>query len=156
MGQLWVLMVMGMWLLMRGLNNFGFTLMEMLMVMFIVSIIMGVLMIGEHSIYRDDAFNRFYENFQNDIYLAQMCAYNNNTNSEIVIDNEFYIVSCDGYEKKYTYDANCTIATNFPDNTIKFNENGNINQAGTINMCMSGECYDIVFNLGNGRFYVEE
>lgn len=137
-------------------NNNGFTLMESLVVLSIVVIMIGILGLNNKTLYNEGAFERFYENFQNDIYFAQMWSISNKRKSSIELKSNEYIIKYGEMEKTYTYDTRLQVSSNFPNNTIYFNERGYINQAGTVTVCDKSDCHDIVFNLGNGRFYVKK
>lgn len=131
----------------------GFTLIEMLLVLFIVSTLLFIASVGLKKTYDDIVISTFLNTFENDIYTAQALAISSNSKVKIKFYDGYYeIVHTDGY-KRY-YNSNIIIDENNIEE-LYFNKNGNISQGGTMYIYYEEYEYKFIFNLGMGRFYYE-
>ena len=139
----------------------GFTLIESILVLFIVSIMSFVLIINIVPIYNQKVIDTFLHQFEKDMMYAQQYAIVNKQATTILfVPTEYrYTVG----ENRITlpllqreYNDEITIqATNFS-NRVVFNGNGSIRKGGTIHISYKNQTYKVVYYLGKGRFDIQK
>ena len=138
----------------------GFTLIESILVLFIVSIMSFVFIANVVPIYNKKVIETFLHQFEKDMMYAQQYALVNKEPTAILFvpTENRYTIS----ENKITlplvkreYNNEITIqATNFS-NRIVFNGNGSIQKSGTIHITYKTQTYKVVYYLGKGRFNIQ-
>ncbi|TXR89788.1 competence protein ComG [Bacillus sp. SH7-1] len=139
----------------------GFTLLEMLLVLFAISILSMVTYYNVHSLYEKQKIEQFLRQFSNDILYMQQLAINRQKHYTLRWhkDRHMYYIGESSTNLsiiKREYDSDIQIDLNTFPNPMTYNPSGNINRGGTILLSYRSYKYDIVFQLGRGRFTYRE
>jgi competence protein ComGD len=139
----------------------GFTLIEMLLVLFVVMTIVTITFFHLRISYEEKVIRQFLELFQEDIWLAQEYAISHSQSVELSFYNEqsYYDLRESGFRKliyKRPFHSELRLRPLTITNPIKFLANGNINQPGTMYVIYNLQTYKVVFQLGRGRFKIEK
>ena len=139
----------------------GFTLLEMLLVLFAISVLSVVTYFHVHSLYEKQKIEQFLRQFSNDILYMQQLAINRQKHSTLRWhkDRHMYYIgesSTDLSIIKREYDSDIQLDLNTFPNPMTYNPSGNINRGGTILLSYRSYKYEIVFQLGRGRFTYRE
>ncbi|MBE5104237.1 type II secretion system protein [Bacillus thuringiensis] len=139
----------------------GFTLLEMLLVLFAISVLSMVTYFNVHSLYEKQKVEQFLRQFSNDILYMQQLAINRQTHYTLrwYKEKNVYYIGESGtnhsiVQRDYDNDIQIDLYT-FP-NPMTYNPSGNINKGGTILLSYRSYKYQIVFQLGRGRFMYRE
>lgn len=138
----------------------GFTLIESILVLSIVSIMSLVLIINLVPIYHQKVIDTFLHQFEKDIMFAQQYALvNKEATSIIFVPTEYKYtigenkISLPLIQRDYNDEINIQ-ANNLQ--LITFNSNGSIRKSGTIHLYYKNQTYKVVFYLGKGRFNIQK
>ncbi|PGB45236.1 comG operon protein ComGD [Bacillus anthracis] len=139
----------------------GFTLLEMLLVLFAISVLSMVTYFNVHSLYEKQKIEQFLRQFSNDILYMQQLAINRQKHYTLRWhkDRHMYYIgesSTDLSIIKREYDSDIQLDLNTFPNPMTYNPSGNINRGGTIFLLYRSYKYEIVFQLGRGRFTYRE
>ncbi|MCC2337707.1 MULTISPECIES: comG operon protein ComGD [Bacillus] len=139
----------------------GFTLLEMLLVLFAISVLSMVTYFNVHSLHEKQKVEQFLRQFSNDILYMQQLAINRQKHYTLRWhkDRHTYYIgepSTDLTIIKREYDSDIQIDLNTFPNPMTYNPSGNINRGGTILLSYRSYKYEIVFQLGRGRFTYRE
>ncbi|MDA1589339.1 MULTISPECIES: comG operon protein ComGD [unclassified Bacillus cereus group] len=139
----------------------GFTLLEMLLVLFAISVLSMVTYFHVHSLYEKQKIEQFLRQFSNDILYMQQLAINRQKHYTLRWhkDRQMYYIgesSTDHSIIKREYDSDIQLDLNTFPNPMTYNPSGNINRGGTILLSYRSYKYEIVFQLGRGRFMYRE
>ncbi|MDA1528888.1 comG operon protein ComGD [Bacillus cereus group sp. TH260-2LC] len=139
----------------------GFTLLEMLLVLFAISVLSVVTYFHVHSLYEKQKIEQFLRQFSNDILYMQQLAINRQKHYTLRWhkDRHMYYIgesSMDHSIIKREYDSDIQLDLNTFPNPMTYNPSGNINRGGTILLSYRSYKYEIVFQLGRGRFTYRE
>ncbi|PEC84577.1 competence protein ComG [Bacillus cereus] len=139
----------------------GFTLLEMLLVLFAISVLSIVTYYNVHSLYEKQKIEQFLRQFSNDILYMQQLAINRQKHYTLRWhkDRHMYYIGESSTNLsiiKREYDSDIQIDLNTFPNPMTYNPSGNINRGGTILLSYRSYKYDIVFQLGRGRFTYRE
>ncbi len=139
----------------------GFTLLEMLLVLFAISVLSMVTYFHVHSLYEKQKIEQFLRQFSNDILYMQQLAINRQKHYTLRWhkDRHMYYIgesSTDHSISKREYDSDIQLDLNTFPNPMTYNPSGNINRGGTILLSYRSYKYEIVFQLGRGRFTYRE
>ncbi|MGR6009766.1 comG operon protein ComGD [Bacillus cereus] len=139
----------------------GFTLLEMLLVLFAISVLSMVTYFHVHSLYEKQKIEQFLRQFSNDILYMQQLAINRQKHYTLRWhkDRHMYYIGESSTNLaiiKREYDSDMQIDLNTFPNPMTYNPNGNINRGGTILLSYRSYKYEIVFQLGRGRFTYRE
>jgi prepilin-type N-terminal cleavage/methylation domain-containing protein len=139
----------------------GFTLLEMLLVLFAISVLSMVTYFNVHSLYEKQKIEQFLRQFSNDILYMQQLAINRQKHYTLRWhkDRHMYYIgesSTDLSIIKREYDSDIQLDLNTFPNPMTYNPSGNINRGGTILLSYRSYKYEIVFQLGRGRFTYRE
>ncbi|WJE24083.1 competence type IV pilus minor pilin ComGD [Bacillus cereus] len=139
----------------------GFTLLEMLLVLFAISVLSVVTHFNVTSLHEKQRVEQFLKQFSNDILYMQQLAIKRQKHYTLRWFKEkhmYYISESEtGFliaKREYDKDVQIDLHT-FP-NPMTYNPSGNINRGGTILLFYRGYKYEIVFQLGRGRFTYRE
>jgi len=139
----------------------GFTLIESILVLSIVSIMSFVLITNIVPIYNQKVIDTFLHQFEKDMMYAQQYALVNEQLTYIIFvptENNYTIernrVSAPLVKREYNDDITIQ-ATNFS-NRIGYNGNGSIQKGGTIYISYKAQTYKVVYYLGKGRFTIQK
>lgn len=141
-------------------NEQGFTLLEMMFVLFIVMCLTGIVTKMSMKVSEAKEIERFFTQLQLDIHYTQMAS---------IERKEYFFIRFDGQTKSYSIKDhfNKSITERmFPKNveflsslstivSILYNENGNVSKAGTIYFKTPNGNKKVVITLGVGRVRVE-
>ena len=141
-------------------NEQGFTLLEMIFVLFIVMCLTGIVTKLSMKVSEAKEIEHFFTQLQLDIHFTQMVS---------IERKEYFFIRFDGKTKSYSindYKNEVFYERNFPKNTelltslstlvlILYNENGNVSKAGTIYFKTPYGNKKVVITLGVGRVRVE-
>lgn len=143
------------------MNNKGFTLVEMLLVLSIVLVISSVTIIQfkPHRNFLDKHI--FLSQFQSDLYYAQQYAISHQEDVIIFID-----INQKRYYLRTMSNAPILLERYYPPSvswrpgslplTIKFLPDGNVSQFGSLTIFIGDISYKLTILLGKGRFYIVE
>lgn len=139
----------------------GFTLLEMLLVLFAISVLSMVTYFHVHSLYEKQKIEQFLRQFSNDILYMQQLAINRQKHYTLrwYKDRHMYYIgesSTNIAIIKREYDSDIQIDLNTFPNPMTYNPSGNINRGGTILLSYRSFKYEVVFQLGRGRFTYRE
>ncbi|GAB6553181.1 MULTISPECIES: comG operon protein ComGD [Bacillus] len=139
----------------------GFTLLEMLLVLFAISVLSMVTYFNVHSLHEKQKVEQFLRQFSNDILYMQQLAINRQKHYTLRWHKDrhtYYIgeLSMNLTIIKREYDSDIQIDLNTFPNPMTYNPSGNINRGGTILLSYRNYKYEIVFQLGRGRFTYRE
>ncbi|PEU94406.1 competence protein ComG [Bacillus anthracis] len=139
----------------------GFTLLEILLVLFAISVLSMVTYFNVHSLYEKQKIEQFLRQFSNDILYMQQLAINRQKHYTLRWhkDRHMYYIgesSTDFSIIKREYDGDIQFDLNTFPNPMTYNPSGNINRGGTILLSYRSYKYEIVFQLGRGRFRYRE
>ncbi|MCU5703569.1 comG operon protein ComGD [Bacillus wiedmannii] len=139
----------------------GFTLLEMLLVLFTISVLSMVMYYNVHSLYEKRKIEQFLRQFSNDILYMQQLAINRQKHYTLrwYKDRHMYYIGESSTNLaiiKREYDSDIQIDLNTFPNPMTYNPSGNINRGGTILLSYRSYKYEVVFQLGRGRFTYRE
>ncbi|MBK5349365.1 type II secretion system protein [Bacillus sp. TH22] len=139
----------------------GFTLLEMLLVLFAISVLSVVTHFNVTSLHEKQKVEQFLKQFSNDILYMQQLAIKRQKHYTLRWFKEkhmYYISESETdlliVKREYDKDVQMDLHT-FP-NPMTYNPSGNINRGGAILLSYRGYKYEIVFQLGRGRFTYRE
>lgn len=138
----------------------GFTLLEMLIVLMIISVVIFITFGATTNIYNAQLRNNFIDQLYIDLYYAQSIAITHRRPTTVAFNNLSgqYVIR-QGLETKIfrAYNANVTVLAYTLDLTdIVFLADGNIQKSGTILLKFDDDYYKLTLLLGRGRFYIEK
>lgn len=146
----------------RRVNNKdqkGFTLIEILIVISILVMITTIPTLRLSPSYQQKVIDQFFDQLTDDLLLSQQYALSHSDTVKvyfysssssyraILVESNTEIIS-------RNYDENITINPNTLGSILVIRSNGNVNKAGTMQVIYGQEKYNVVFQLGRGRFYV--
>lgn len=139
-------------------SNQGFTLLEVIFVLAILSILISLSAPIIFTTLEDQNEKQFFETLNSDLLLIQTASHGTTaTDASIVFNDQSYTVRVLGKEEKV---MNRTYPTGWKSDGRAFKrisfKNGTIRQAGTILLQSAESDYRIIFPLGKGRGYIEK
>ncbi len=139
----------------------GFTFIEMLLVLSIISIVSIVTYFNVAPLYEKQKVEHFLKQFSQDIlYMQQLSITRRNVHMlRWVPAKHMYSIWESGDARSLMireYERDIHIHLNTFPNPMTYNAKGNINQGGTILLSYRARTYEIVFQLGRGRFTYRE
>jgi competence protein ComGD len=141
-------------------NNRGFTLVEMLLVLSIVSIIGSLVFVNMSSAYESKKINHFMEQFYIDLLYAQEYAMSHGFDVKIHFREGHYEIRGSSYNDptilKRTYEEDIRIDVMTVSNPVLFKKSGNIQKPGAIFIGYKERRFRVMFQLGRGRIYYEK
>ncbi len=123
----------------------GFTLIEMLLSLFIVSIIATFVIINLTTEVRDTNLSTTSLKVQSIIEMTRSCALSTAQETELKLGSNNLQSSC--IDSQLSLEG-VILTSNFPNQTIEFNSNGNVKRGGTIDLCQRGKCQSVVIGIG--------
>ncbi len=138
----------------------GYTLLETLIVLVIVSIMSFVLVMNLNPIYHKKVIDTFLNQLEKDLLYAQQYA--------LVNESTVYVVFSES-EKKYrvangigdnllsrNYHQHIIFESATLENRVIYNRQGSIQKSGTMFINYHSDKYRLVIYLGKGRFTIEK
>lgn len=141
-------------------NNKGYTLLEVLLIIFIIMAVLTVTFMNLSPLIKAKKLERFIDQMENDILYAQNYAISRSSAVKLYFygDKPEYEIRLGGLENslllKRQYDRNISLLLTTLPIPVDFKSNGNIGRGGTMEVSYNGMKYKVVFLLGSGRFYV--
>ncbi|QQK79743.1 prepilin-type N-terminal cleavage/methylation domain-containing protein [Salicibibacter cibi] len=141
-------------------NEYGHTLMELVVVLLIFSICLGIPTLSYVQQDEGREMEAFVSEFEQDLHYAQQQAMGKTVNARLDIQNATgsYQVVVDGETMKrvpfpkHVYFQGVSMSPE----TIRFRPSGNTDDSGEIAIRSSDQFYRAMFLVGSGRFYVEK
>lgn len=137
----------------------GFTLIEILIVLMIVTTITSISILKLSSTISGKKIDHFFEQFSNDMNLAQMNALSHSRPVQIIfseLDPSYKVVMNQSIIIERNLPKKFSINTGTLGGTYTYLSDGNISKSGSILIHYEKRSFKIVFLLGKGRFYVTE
>lgn len=144
----------------------GYTLVEMMVVVTVFTLMTAIVLISFRPLSEAKTADNFIEQVQDDLYYAQSLAVSRRETVRFQFhpDDYYYRIKSgsvleDDYVKlkrHYSEAIKVTKGSGSLGLEVSFNRNGNVGQAGTILFDTKKGKYKLVFNVGEGRFYVEK
>ena len=136
-------------------NSFGFTFVEMLLVLSIMILLLILPINQVRKIEDEQKLTLFIQMLQNDIFLAQRNAIIKQIPTRIIFYQNKYemednLLNPPVVIRNFDKSINITYLTLKP--PLRFNSDGNISSSGTISIKYKKAEYIITFYLGSGRF----
>jgi len=140
-------------------NQDGFTMVESLIVLVVIVLFAQLSIVSIGKFYQRVEKNLFFDQLKTDIYYAKARAINEK--SSMIFE---FFPQLNKYEV-YMYQDEQRIVREFPDKVrikrtnlqrIYFRETGTMSSFGTVTFDYDGKEIKLIFNIGQGRFYVEE
>lgn len=145
----------------RVLNQKGFTLLESLLVLFIVSTMSLILMANITPIYHKKVIETFLNQFEKDMLYAQQYALVNEELVFVLFKSEQNLYKIESNEQEVdlltrNYHPKIKIEGATLTNKITYISNGSIQKSGTMFISYKDSTYKVIFYLGKGRFNIEK
>lgn len=141
-------------------NSEGFTLVELLLVLSIITLLIVFPMFQFRKIEEEQKLVLFLQMLQNDIFLAQRNAAVHQLPTRIIFLNGLYVIEDNLLNPpllRRTYHSDLIITYLSLKPPLRFNHDGNISSSGTISISYKNRKYIVTFYLGSGRFtYVKK
>lgn len=126
--------------------NSGYTLLEMLISIFILSIIILLLAFNYASQSESSKLSSTLLQLQTILESARSCALATGDEAIITFSDSVVTVDCDEH-LSYEF-TGIVITTNFPNDTGKFYASGVISQGATIEVCVPKRCKQLTIAVG--------
>ncbi|KPB05209.1 competence type IV pilus minor pilin ComGD [Bacillus sp. CHD6a] len=143
-------------------TNGGYTLLESLLVISIVSVLLSVTVLTLNSTEESYISEQFNEQLSNDLLFAQQYALSSKKSVYIIFtpSENYYRIRQGTFQINELvvreYHSSIKIDTRTMGQRITYHGNGSINRSGAIAIYVDDKkLYQYVFTLGKGRFYVE-
>ncbi|WP_273850741.1 competence type IV pilus minor pilin ComGD [Guptibacillus spartinae] len=142
------------------LNSLGYTLIEMMMVLSILSLLLTLVFLHITPTQNASSTKHFLEDIQSDLRYTQELAYVNGSSYRFSISPSKGIYSiqstASSIVKTTKIPKHITIDEGTMGYQIVFGGNGNVQKAGTLYMKTGKEEYKLVVQVGAGRFYIKK
>ncbi|MBD1378835.1 competence type IV pilus minor pilin ComGD [Metabacillus arenae] len=142
-------------------NQKGFTLIESIVVLSIVSILSAIGWAAFQPMYEKKAVEHFFEQMEEDILYAQHYSLVHKVPTVLSFSNHAYqAVSYGKAGAKTIIERSIKNGFTFQKSTmdpeIRFTDRGTVSKSGTFLVSYQGKTYSIIVYLGSGRFNVKE
>lgn len=138
----------------RMKNSKGFTLLELLFVLTIVSIVSLLILAPMFNTVTKQQSKHLLQTLESDVFLIQNHSLHSASNNRILMNKHHYIVRYEDKNILRTYPNDLQLTS--ISSRIRFSTNGTILEPQTYLFKDSYEKYKIIFPFGKGRFYIEE
>lgn len=136
------------------MDKSGFTLLEMLFSILIITIIVGFVSYNiVYEVRRSQLTNGQYQ-VAGSLELARSCAMATRSGGQVIFEADRINVSCEHMSQEIIVDK-VTLTTNFPADTAKFDEGGIINQGATIDVCNQSGCRAVTVGVGSSDVQIK-
>ncbi|RBW70578.1 competence type IV pilus minor pilin ComGD [Bacillus taeanensis] len=142
----------------RPPHNKGYTLIEMMIVLLILSSVTAIVVSSFQTAYSAKQTSHFLEQLQDDLYYTQAVAISRGETTSLTIypENHEYVVY--GKNKKLlirrTFPSHIVFKGGTLGYKVVYLANGNVQKPGTLFINTNFASYKVVVQLGKGRFYV--
>lgn len=131
-------------------SNKGFTIIEGMVALMTFSIISTICINLINSPLDNYYFDKEVEQLKIDIINTGQSALKSSSKCSIKFNDENYIIKCNEQNEQINLSSIINISTNFKDNSLYFNDNGNVSQAGTIDVASKNENAELKVMIGSG------
>ncbi|SDH49992.1 competence protein ComGD [Alteribacillus persepolensis] len=140
--------------------NKGYTLIEMLVVLLIVTVAISIPLLSFQSYSDQREIDYFLDTLAEDLQYAQQYAYARQKYVYVTTtENHYYIrdthLNVDPLKQR-KIPKGITFEGTLALHDVAYNANGNIRKPGTVLINTPKANYKLVFQLGKGRFYIEK
>lgn len=135
------------------MGNEGFTLLEMLISVFIISIIFYMFIFDIANEVKEGRIRSTSFEIEAVIEGTRSCGIANQTSSVVTLLTSDIVIDC-GEESYDVQLEDVNITSNFPNNKIEFSEKGIVKRGGTINVCSKEVCEKITIGIGKSKVNV--
>lgn len=142
-------------------NQNGFTLLEALLVLSIVSVMSLVLITNIVPIYHKKVIEIFLDQFEKDMLLAQQYAIVHEEPVYILFNGDQFQYSLEVNDLatpllKRNYHPEISLEGGTLTNRVTYISNGSIQKSGAMYISYKNRKYKVIFYLGKGRIRIEE
>lgn len=134
----------------------GFTVVEVLIVLFLVSMISVLVITAVNQTLLKQATRQFLAIFESDIMLVQSEALATLKSSRLTFYDDEYVILVNGKQLRHRSIPNHLSFYTVNNSRIQYSNNGTIVQPTTYLLRDRNDLYRIVFPFGKGRHYVEK
>ncbi|RSL30943.1 hypothetical protein D7Z54_23555 [Salibacterium salarium] len=139
----------------------GHTLVEMVIVLFIITVTTAVPIISFHSLQEKKSIQYFMDLLEEDLRYAQQRSYANEELTYVQAVRNHYYIRTSGIWEDPIKQRKIPEGVSFHEVTMRFDEigfknNGNARKAGTIFIDTPKANYKLVILVGKGRVYIEK
>lgn len=134
----------------------GFTVVEVLIVLFLVSMISVLVITAVNQTLLKQATRQFLAIFESDIMLVQSEALATLKSSRLTFYDDEYVILVNGKQLRHRSIPNHLSFSTVNNSRIQYSNNGTIVQPTTYLLRDRNDLYRIVFPFGKGRHYVEK
>lgn len=137
-------------------RNNGFTLIEMLFSLTMISILLLLVVPSLVSLLKQQETNEFFKLLDADVFYIQNETFATNHNIRILFEGDRYVIRNSQTKEEVVRDFPSHLQFDLVHNRIMFNNNGTILNPTRYRFYDEDTMYEIVFPLGKGRHYIEE
>ncbi len=142
-------------------NNRGYTLIEMTIVLFIIATVTSLSFGNMKTTYDASKRNELIQQLQQDILYAQQMAISHTMYTSVIFLNgskEYVIRQGNGQVllRRKVPESVTFVPITLALNDIAFLADGNVRRSGTMEIRVDDHRYRLVLLLGRGRFYIEK
>ncbi|MDF0727789.1 competence type IV pilus minor pilin ComGD [Cytobacillus sp. S13-E01] len=142
-------------------NQKGFTLIEVLLVLLIISTLTSLTLIQFKPIFDSKKIEYFFETFENDLLFAQTYAMSHNETVYVyftVNEHQYRVLAGSTrrqiLSREFSKDIKLEYSNLIPG--VVYLANGNLSKSGSLVFKYKKDVYQVTFLLGKGRFYVKK
>jgi len=140
------------------MNKNGFSLIELLVVLSMLSIILFIAVPFSYSMIERQQTQQFLNLLESDVFFVQNQSFATYETARLIFRDDHYIVfvNLNDEQPKIRYYPKHIQVNHDKNNRITFSNNGYYSSPNTISMSVSGKKYNLIFPLGKGRYYIEK
>lgn len=138
------------------MNNQGFTLLEMLVVLIIISLIFTITAFNYLPVYTNVGLTSEVKTLKSALEVLKLDALISNQDSELQLTNTAftcYLGKTQIYQHEFFQPL--TVTSNFPNNAITINDDGRVSRGGRINLATAQAKKSLIINISMGRSKIE-
>lgn len=141
------------------LDEAGYTLIEMLIVLLILSSVTAITVVSFQSLHEASEVDDFFEQLEKDLYTGQQYALTHREQVDVLFNRQGYTIKERSgrvlADRSFPTDTYVTPGPNF-DLAFHYKSNGHINKFGKLFFTVGKERYKLTFQIGKGRFAIEK
>lgn len=138
------------------MNNKGFTLLEMLVVLIVVSSIFFITSFNYLNSNDNHILRQETEMLGKTLEAMQLNSLSHNQPSKISIKNSgFACYLEDTLIYEHDFEKELNIDSNFPSDEIKITEDGTVTRGGSVSLTLGGDTLNLIINISMGRYKIE-
>lgn len=137
------------------MKEYGFTLVEMLIALMIISILILLIVPAIFNLMEQQEINDFFNTLDADVLYIQNEALGTRKNVQIIFHKDYYMLIHASEKKEVIRDYPAHL-THDMNGQILFSNSGTVMQPTTLRFKGKNKTYKMIFPLGKGRHYIEE